>query len=82
MGWNVESKMESLVSSRGLSSVTQAVKVLQLGDFAGPTPAYTPEPITSRTRGGLQRRRTDEVPLKRGGFGSKLSDSSDLTPLC
>ena len=42
----------------------------------------TPELITGRSRGGLQGLKADDIPLKREGFCSKLSDSSDVTPLC
>jgi len=42
------------MSSRDLyQAVTQAVKVLQLGDITGPASADTTELIMSRTRGGL-----------------------------
>lgn len=39
----------------------------------GPASAdNTPEPIIGRSRGGLQGPGTDEIPLKRGGFGQTL----------
>lgn len=51
---SVESKMESLMSSRGLcQAMMQAVKALHLGDMPGPELVDIPQMITSRTRRGL-----------------------------
>ena len=54
--------MESLMSSRGLcQAVTQAAKGTSGEISPGPAPAdSTPELITSRSRAGAQRPKTDK----------------------
>lgn len=57
---SVENKMESLMSSKHLCQArTQAVKVLQLGDFTRTNVSQHPRTDNVQNRGGLKRPKTD-----------------------